>query len=34
MLEGTRGHDANVEVVEEDDIVRIQGRVGNVGLDL
>ena len=28
------GHDANAEVVEEDDDIRIQGRVGNVGPDL
>ena len=35
MPEGTRGHDANVVVtVEEDDDVRIQGRVGSAGPDL
>ena len=34
MPEGTRGHDANVEVVEEDDVDRIQGRVGSAGPDL
>ena len=27
-------HDANAEVVEEDNIYRIQGRVGNIGPDL
>ena len=32
MLEA--GYDANVEVVEEDDNVGIQGRVSSVGLDL
>ena len=35
MPEGTRGHNANVVViVEEDDVFRIQGGVGSVGLDL
>ena len=34
MPEGTRGHNANTEVVEEDNDIRIQGRVGSVGPDL
>ena len=34
MPEGTRGHDANTEVVEEDNDDRIQGRVGSARPDL
>ena len=35
MPEGTRGHDANaVVIVEEDDNIRIQGRVSSTGPDL
>ena len=32
MLEA--GYDTNAEVVEKDDVIRIQGRVSSVGPDL